>query len=174
MPNCCNDFTRSQLLRAGAARAGDGLPAIEPGMPAPAGTGLSRRQFLLRSAGLALSVYGATKIGLPAFEEGIARAASWNDGRVMVSIFMPGGVDSMSILAPVGDSRYPALRPTLQLDGASTTPFAEDSTLHWHPSTAGLQTLHAEGKLTVFPAIGYDHPNQSHFTSRHYWEVGAL
>ena len=22
------------------------------------------------------------------------------------------------------------------------------------------------------PAIGYDHPNQSHFTSRHFWEVG--
>ena len=24
------------------------------------------------------------------------------------------------------------------------------------------------------PAIGYDHPNQSHFTSRHFWEVGEL
>ena len=24
------------------------------------------------------------------------------------------------------------------------------------------------------PAIGYDDPNQSHFTSRHYWEVGEL
>jgi uncharacterized protein (DUF1501 family) len=26
----------------------------------------------------------------------------------------------------------------------------------------------------VLPAVGYDHPDQSHFTSRHYWEVGAL
>ena len=25
----------------------------------------------------------------------------------------------------------------------------------------------------MLPAIGYDHPDQSHFTSRHYWEVGA-
>ena len=24
------------------------------------------------------------------------------------------------------------------------------------------------------PAIGYDQPDQSHFTSRHYWEVGAI
>ena len=23
------------------------------------------------------------------------------------------------------------------------------------------------------PAIGYTHPDQSHFTSRHFWEVGA-
>ena len=26
----------------------------------------------------------------------------------------------------------------------------------------------------MFPAIGYSHPDQSHFTSRHFWEVGAL
>src|SRR5438876_308323 len=73
---CCRDFTRTELLRHATAQAGRGLPAIEPGMPAPAGTGLS--------------------------------------------------------------------------------------------------TLHGEGKVTVFPAIGYDHPDQSHFTSRHFWEVGAL
>ncbi len=30
------------------------------------------------------------------------------------------------------------------------------------------------GRLTVFPTIGYLHPDQSHFTSRHFWEVGAL
>jgi len=28
--------------------------------------------------------------------------------------------------------------------------------------------------VTVFPAIGYDPPDESHFTSRHYWEVGEL
>ena len=38
-------------------------------MPEPAGTGLSRRKFLSRSAGLALAVYGATKIPLSAFED---------------------------------------------------------------------------------------------------------
>ena len=54
---CCNDFTRAQLLRGAAAEAGRGLPAIEPGMPEPAGTGLTRRKFISRSAGLALAVY---------------------------------------------------------------------------------------------------------------------
>ena len=49
--NCCNDYTRSQLLRSAAAEAGQGLPAIEPGMPVPAGTGLSRRTFLSRPPG---------------------------------------------------------------------------------------------------------------------------
>ena len=35
MHNCCNNYTRSQLLRSAAAEAGKGLPAIEPGMPEP-------------------------------------------------------------------------------------------------------------------------------------------
>ena len=36
-----------------------------------------------------------------------------------------------------------------------------------------VNQLHAEGKLGVMPTVGYSAPNQSHFTSRHYWEVGA-
>src|SRR3954469_6964725 len=109
MTDCCRDFTRSQILRAGAARAGDGLPAIEPGMPLPAGTGLSRRSFLLRSAGLAMAVYGASSLAPKAFEEGIAAAAAAGPSdAVLVSVFLGGGLDAMSLLAPTGDSRYAA------------------------------------------------------------------
>jgi uncharacterized protein (DUF1501 family) len=170
--DCCNDYTRSHLLRTAAAEAGRGLPAVEPGMPTPAGTGLSRRKFLSRSAGLALAVYGASKIPLSAFETGIAQAATGD--KILISVFFDGGIDSMSVLAPVGDSRYATLRPTLaQAPGASTS-FSEDPSLQWHPAAAGLATLHEEGKVSVFPAIGYDHPDQSHFTSRHYYEIGEL
>lgn len=172
MHNCCNNYTRSQLLRAGAAEAGQGLPAIEPGMPEPAGTGLSRRKFLSRSAGLALSVYGASKIPLSAFETGIAQAAPGD--KILVSVFFDGGIDAMSVLAPVGDPQYAALRPTLAAKAGEGTSFAEDSRLQWHPGASGLATLHGEGKVSVFPAIGYDHPDQSHFTSRHYYEIGEL
>jgi uncharacterized protein (DUF1501 family) len=44
----------------------------------------------------------------------------------------------------------------------------------WHPSATGLAELHEEGKVTAFPAIGYEPQDESHFTSRHYWEVGQL
>jgi uncharacterized protein (DUF1501 family) len=170
--NCCNNYTRSQLLRAGAAEAGKGLPDIEPGMPEPAGTGLSRRKFMSYSAGMALAVYGASKIPLSAFETGIAQAAQGN--KILISVFFDGGCDSLSVLAPVTDAKYKSLRPTLALGEGEGTPFAEDPSLHWHPSAAGLATLHGEGKVSVFPAIGYDHPDQSHFTSRHYYEIGEL
>ena len=42
------------------------------------------------------------------------------------------------------------------------------------PPPRGLATLHSEGKVSVFPAIGYDSPNQSHFTSRHFYEIGEV
>ena len=172
----CNDFTRSQLLRAGVAQAGRGLPAIERGMPLPAGTGLSRRSFLLRSAGAALAVYGAAALSPRRLQEGIAAAAAASPPNqpVLVSIFMEGGWDALSVLAPVGEARYRQLRPTLGLAEGSGIPFSEDEALMWHPGAAGLAQLHAEGKVTVFPAVGYDPPDESHFTSRHYWEVGQL
>ncbi len=170
--HCCSDFTRSQLIRSAAAEAGRGLPAIEAGVPVPAGTGLTRRRFLSRSAGLAIAVYGASKLPIRAFEEGIAQAGQNN--RILVSVFMDGGADALSLLAPVGDSRYATLRPTLALSPDDGTPFSEDPRLHWHPSASGLATLHSEGKVSVFPAIGYDSPNQSHFTSRHFYEIGEV
>jgi uncharacterized protein (DUF1501 family) len=175
MADCCHEYTRAQLLRdAVVARAGRGLPVVERGMPLPAGTGLTRRQFTIRAAGTALAVYGASRLGLPHFEEGIAEAAvQGGSGPVLVSIFMPGGADSLSLLAPVGDPRYATLRPTLGLSAAAGSPFPGDDRLRWHPGAQSLAALHGEGKVGVFPAIGYTNADQSHFTSRHFWEVGA-
>jgi uncharacterized protein (DUF1501 family) len=172
----CEDFTRSQLLRRSAAVAGKGLPNIEPGMPLPAGTGLDRRTFLLRSAGAALAVYGASMLSPRHFEEGIAQASaetSTNDP-VLVSIFMEGGWDALSVLAPVREAKYKELRPVLGLTEGSGKVFTEDENMMWHPAAAGLAELHDEGKVSVFPAIGYEPSEESHFTSRHYWEVGQL
>jgi len=174
MADCCDDFTRSHLLRDGAARAGAGLPVIEAGMPVPAGTGLTRRSVLLRSAGLALAVYGAGRTITPqAFEAAVAEAAG--NHKVLISIFMDGGADALSLLAPVADSRYVGLRPTLLMRPGDGPAFAADDRLQWHPSAQGLKDLWDDAGVgvAVAPAIGYDHPNQSHFTSRHFWEVGA-
>jgi uncharacterized protein (DUF1501 family) len=174
-PSCaCRDFGRSELLRRGVVAAGRGLPAIEPGMPTPAGTGLSRRGFVLASAGLALTVYGAGRLLDPAaFSEGIAAAATVPGQRVLVSVYLQGGIDSMSVLYPSNDPLYPKFRTDLGLASSGGTAFTEDPSLSWNPLAAPLAQLHSEGKVSVMPTIGYTDPNQSHFTSRHYWEVGA-
>ena len=167
MAHHCTDYARTAQARAGA-----GLPVIEPGMPTPAGTGLSRRSFLLRSAGLALSVYGAGKLGPLRAEDALAQAGG--GGPVLVQVFLAGGIDSVSFLAPTEDPTYRRLRPKLALPPGSGVAFSEDPRLRWHPSAVSLAPLHAEGKVSVMPAVGYEHPDQSHFVSRHFYEVGAL
>ena len=162
----CDECTRAEALRAVAGR---GLPSIEPGMPTPAGTGLSRRGFVARSLGLALTVYGAGRLDI--FDDGIANAASMPKSPILVTVFLPGGADALSLLSPQADPLYRKLRPKLAISGG--TPYTEDDRLFWHPALDPIAELHDEGKVTVLPAVGYDHPDQSHFTSRHFWEVGA-
>lgn len=160
-------------MRSAAAEAGRGLPSIEAGMPLPAGTGLSRRSFLLKASLGMMSVYGASRLGFGDLQSGIARAQGSQDP-VLLTVFLDGGMDSLSVLAPVRDDRYRKLRTSLRLAEGQGPVFAEDSSLMWHPRAAALDSLHRAGKLTVLPAIGYESPDQSHFTSRHYWEVGKL
>ena len=162
----CDECTRADALRAVAGR---GLPAIEDGMPLPAGTGLSRRGFVARSLGLALTVYGAGRLDL--FDEGIAAAATMPKNPILVTVFLQGGADALSLLSPQSDPLYRKLRPSLAVSGG--TVFSEDDRLFWNPALDPIAQLHDEGKVTVLPAVGYDHPDQSHFTSRHFWEVGA-
>ncbi len=170
--NACAEFNRARLLREAAVRAGEGLPAIEAGMPAPAGTGLSRRQFLMRSGAFMLTVYGAMHLNPLGLGEAIAEAAGGPPNPVLVSVFLDGGADSLSILAPVEDANYRKLRPTLALSPDAGAPFADDPRLRWSPAVDSFRVLHEENKMAVAPSIGYQNADQSHFTSRHYWEVG--
>lgn len=173
MHRSCDEFSRAARLRS--ATAGNGLPAIEPGMPRPAGTGMTRRSLLLRGGGLALTVFGGRMLAPEAFVEGIdAAAAAAPDAPVIVSVFLSGGVDSIALLAPVEEPRYTrALRPSLWVDPDAALAVSGTTALRWHPSAAAFKDLHDRGRLTVFPAIGYEQANGSHFTSRHYYEVGA-
>ena len=175
----CKEHSRAAILRqaaaASAAGAGAGLRAIEPGMPLPAGTGLSRRSFLARSTGLALAVFGGSALAPRAYEHGIADAmAAARQNTVLVSVFLDGGLDTLSLLAPVDDPTYQTLRPTLKLAPNPALTFAGDPQLQWHSAATPLKTLHEQNQMTVIPAIGYSSPNQSHFTSRHFYEVGEL
>ena len=173
MHNCCDDYTRSQLLRSAAAEAGKGLPAIEPGMPEPAGTGLSRRTLPL-----AQRRPGAGR--LRRLEDPARRLR----GRASPRRRRPtrSSSRSSSTAASTRSACWPRSatratrscgrtwrsRPTRAPNSPRTRGCAGT------PRPPGLATLHDEGKVSAFPAIGYDHPDQSHFTSRHYYEIGEL
>jgi Uncharacterized protein conserved in bacteria len=150
----CYDCSRADLFRKAVAQAGRGLPEIEPGMPIPAGTGLTRREFVSRTAGLALAVYGGAALSGKAFDHGIAQAASdaASAQKTLVTVFFNGGIDGLSVLFPAGDPRYYSLRPNLALPQTAGRAFTEDGRLRWNPAANGLATLHDEGKVSVMPA----------------------
>jgi uncharacterized protein (DUF1501 family) len=162
--------------------AGDGAGASprewDPRMPVPAGAGIDRRRFLLGAAGGLATVYGAGRLGLGgrALTDGIAEAAAVHGGRgpVLVSIFLAGGIDALSVLAPTEDPIYRKLRPSLAVPPSAGIAFTEDPSLSWGPTSAAFAKLHDAGRMTVFPGIGYAGEDMSHFTSRHYWEIGSL
>ena len=93
--------------------------------------------------------------------------------RVLVSVFLDGGADSLSMLFPAGDPLYRKLRPAARAARPAGRRSPRTTACAGTPRSRRSPTLHGEGKVGVLPAIGYDHPNQSHFTSRHFWEVGA-
>ncbi len=174
--NGCRDCNRTEFMRRAIAEAGRGLPGIEPGMPLPAGTGMTRRGFVSRSAGLALAVYGGGALSSFALDDGIAHAASDATSppqNILVSVFLAGGIDGMSVLFPAGDPLYYQLRPNLALPQSAGIAYTGDNRLRWNPAAASIATLYGEGKVSPIPAIGYADSDLSHFTSRHYWEVGA-
>jgi uncharacterized protein (DUF1501 family) len=176
--NHCESFTRSQAIRR--ALAGGMRPVArewDSRMPLPAGVGIDRRRFIAGAAGGLALVYGAGRAGLTdrMLGDGIARAATLQPGGspILISLFLQGGLDSLSLLAPAGDPLYEKLRPTLAVAPGSGVQFREDAALFWHPAATSLANLHSAGKVLVFPGIGYADEDMSHFTSRHYWEVGT-
>ena len=110
-------------------------------MPLPAGTGLDRRSFLSRSVGLALAVYGAAaaRAACSSTTASPQALAAGPGDTVLVSIFMDGGADSLSLLFP---TRRPALPPVAAARSRCPTPgppFPEDAAPPLAPVGGGVR-----------------------------------
>ena len=133
MPAChCKDFSRAALLRSGAATAGRGLRAIEAGHAAarrhrPQPPLVPRPLERARAGRLRRRARSRPR----AFEDG-------HRGRRRPPAPSPcssrsscrAALDSLSLLAPVGDSRYAALRADARARRRAATPrdvFTEDA-----------------------------------------------
>jgi uncharacterized protein (DUF1501 family) len=161
--HACDDFQRS----SGAVR-GDLL----------AGAPLTRRRVLAGALGAGVSLYAAKALPLAdVFGTAAAEAAAAPDAPVLVSVFLPGGVDLLDTLVPLHDyGRYADLHRKLKVRG---TPLAGGSGLGLHPSLSrgvhgGVKGLFERGKIGFLPGIDYPDPDLSHFHSRHFWETGLI
>ncbi len=133
-------------------------------MPIPAGTGIDRRRFLLGAAGRpALGVRrAAARVGRPALGDGIAQAAGVQSpsSPVLVSIFLAGGIDALSLLAPAGDPLYRKLRPTLAVSPRTGAPFTEDPSAALASRRGGVRQAPRRGQ-------GHDVPGDRLHEPRH-------
>jgi uncharacterized protein (DUF1501 family) len=141
------------------------------------GPALTRRQVIGAGLGAGLALYGAH--AMPAervFEAAAAEAAAAPDAPVLVSVFLPGGVDLLDTLVPLHDyGRYADLHPKLKIAGLPLGGAA----FGVHPSLAeglggGVKGLFERGKVGFLPGIDYANPDLSHFHSRHFWETGLI
>ncbi|MBL7649329.1 MAG: DUF1501 domain-containing protein [Candidatus Hydrogenedentes bacterium] len=131
---------------------------------------LSRRQFL--GAGAAAMAMAAGSAWLPR----VAYAQDDVAGRdIIVSLFLRGGCDGLSVIAPFGDAGYYAARPNLAIappDAGAGGALDLDGFFGFAPAMGPLMESYGAGNLLLVHACGMNDGTRSHFDAMHFMEVG--
>lgn len=133
---------------------------------------LSRREFLVRSSA------AAAVLAAPAWLPQVAYAQTDDSSRdVIVSIFLRGGADGLSLVVPHGESAYYTLRRTIAIARPDSTNANRaqdlDGFFGLPPAMASLMPAFRAGNLLIVHATGSTDPTRSHFDAQAYMEVGA-
>jgi len=132
---------------------------------------LARRDFLMSATGFGIAAF------LPTWLPSVVLAQSATSRDIIISVFLSGGVDGMSIVAPFGDPDYYTGRPSLAIprpDAAGTGPklTALDNFFGFSPGMTPLMPAYTAGDLLVAHATGSVNTSRSHFDAQRYMEVG--
>jgi len=135
---------------------------------------ITRRAFIKGST-LCLTAFGGLRLGLNMRNA----KASWQGEHFIVSVFLRGGMDGLSFVAPIsGPDRdpYVAKRPTIYLrtDGETAAlPLSGNFGLHF--AATGLHDLYVQQKLAIVHGIGFpvDLISRSHFDAQDYCDLGT-
>ncbi len=132
---------------------------------------LSRRRFLGLSGGLAASAL------VPSWLPRVALADTENSARdVLVSIFLRGGSDALTLCPPFFEPNYYRLRPTLAIPPPDSLKPGRaldlDGRFGLPPAMAPLLDPFRDQALAIVHACGFDNPTRSHFAAMHFMEVG--
>jgi uncharacterized protein (DUF1501 family) len=133
---------------------------------------LSRREFLARTTAAAVVLTS------PAWLPQVAYAQSEDTTRdIIVSIFLRGGADGLSLVVPHAESAYYTLRPTINVPRPDST--SPDKAIDLNgffglpPAMASLLPAYQAGHLLVVHATGSTDPSRSHFDAQAFMEVGV-
>lgn len=126
---------------------------------------LRRRDFLRIAASAPLGLALATAAPR------VARADASHP--IVVSLFLRGGLDGLSVLVPFRDPGYASARPTIRIaapSGATGSIEVADG-LALHPALRPLEPMIRAGEFRIAPAVGLRTPQRSHFEAQHLLEV---
>ncbi|MCU0492868.1 MAG: DUF1501 domain-containing protein [Chloroflexaceae bacterium] len=143
---------------------------------------ITRRQFMV-GCSTAIAALAGARISNMVFAEEQADIAAGNDN-VLVVVFLRGGCDGLSLVAPYDDPNYLAARASnnswesLAVNNAiqlnpNNGGFGATSNFGFHPGAAPLNELYQEGKLGIIHACGLDDDTRSHFDAMDYMERGT-
>ncbi|MEM1182168.1 MAG: DUF1501 domain-containing protein [Acidobacteriota bacterium] len=131
---------------------------------------LSRRRFLGLGAG------AVTAAALPAWLPRVAYADTHASRDVVVSIFLRGGADALTLCVPFLEDNYYRLRPTQAIprpdSGAPNRALSLDGRFGIPQAMAPLMEAYGAGHLAMVHACGQPKANRSHFDAMHVVEVG--
>lgn len=124
-----------------------------------------RRRTFLQGCCSGIAALAGTRLGNLSFGQ--------NPGQrdVIISVFLRGGLDALSLLAPFDDSEYHAARPDLGLAGANV--FDLDGYFGLNIAAERLRDLYNAGHLALIPACGFPDSNRSHFEAQDIMDRGV-
>jgi len=132
----------------------------------------STRRVFLRSSGAALAglCLEPALVARPLVAERVA------SNKVLVLIFLRGGMDGLSLIVPHGEPDYYRLRPTIAIPrpGAQGGALELDGHFGLHPAAAELAPLFRSGVGVAVHAVGHAGATRSHFQEQDVWETGAV
>ena len=129
---------------------------------------VTRRQFVKGGVAAFTVTFAA-----PEFLSDLARAQGAHV-RNLVVLYMSGGNDSLSMLAPYNDPFYTSRRPTLAIPAGQVLQIGTDSSrvaLGLHPRLTGLKQIFDQGRLAFIQRTGYENQSRSHFTGTDIWST---
>jgi uncharacterized protein (DUF1501 family) len=137
---------------------------------------LSRRQFVADAAGMSgLAMFSAV---FPSWLPKVVLAESYDSTRdVIISIFLRGGADGLSLCVPYGDANYYTGRPTIAIPrpdstATATRGIALDDFFAFPQAMRALMPAYQAAQLLVVHATGSVDPTRSHFDAQKFIEVG--
>lgn len=97
-------------------------------------------------------------------------------GKVLVPVFLRGGLDGMSLIVPYNDPRYYEVRKSTMVPkpGQNNGAIDLDGFFGINPRAKSLITLFENKCLTVLNGVGHSKNTRSHFTEQDIWETCNL